>query len=606
MTNEEQQAIEQHNKALQQISREQHGHRAYAQARFDLGKNYYQLGNVEKAILTLQSIQAKDYPELYAHAQFNIGNYYQELGYSENAIQMWQHIQPSHGELYAYTQLSLGKAYQQLQQYHKAIESWQHIKYKDGKDLYINALYSIATAYIALNDIEQAILTWQNVMVYQQDDADLMATACFNLGNLYDDLKQREYAIRTWQQIPSGHALYASSQFNIGNAYMTLNQVEYAIQSWQNIQPEHGDLYQYVQQQIHAIRTAQQQQQAQNELETANQSPEHNTSEVTQTEIENLPSEQYSPASTSKQITQLEPLQQAYTLLQQQIQTLQDLLRLDIHHRIEEQVFLQIPTNEFIPQLEKTAFQLNTLQQQPNIIQHSALLEFLGLNAISSYHTLLANQGLIFIQPLQINISRENPKHIYAELHAPLLQQNLDEGIQGILSEDFILYRSIYLDPTTDYIQLAQRDKLSYYQQWAKQKSRDEIEQEWQAYQAEITEKEQKVYVLLQQLKQNVQQIFATHPHQDAIQLLNQQLSPLIALIQHAGQTPHQCHLCYITNWDNVLIQRDETSTDLFVEASIGLAKSLRAVHLPQQAQAIYPFMLNLFEGQTQRVHFLE
>lgn len=603
MTNEEQQAIEQHNKALQQISREQHGHRAYAQARFDLGKNYYQLGNVEKAILTLQSIQAKDYPELYAHAQFNIGNYYQELGYSENAIQMWQHIQPSHGELYAYTQLSLGNAYQQLQQYHKAIESWQHIKYKDGKDLYINALYSIAMAHIALNDIEQAILTWQNVMVYQQDDADLRATACFNLGNLYDDLKQREYAIRTWQQIPSQHSLYAGSQFNIGNAYMTLNQVEYAIQAWQNIQPEHGDLYQYVQQQINAIVTAQQQQQTKNELESTHQTAE-TTSEAAQPEIENLPSEQYSPTPNNQQVTQLEPLKQAYALLAQQVQDIQEILRLDIHHLIEEQVFLHIPSHQFIQYLEQPALQLKTLQQQPNIIQHSALIEFLGLNAIPSYTSMLANQGLIFIQPLQMNISRENPTDIYAELHAPLLQQNLDEGIQGILSEDFILYRSIYIDPTTDYIQLAQRDKLSYYQQWAKQKSRDEIEQEWQVYQAEITEKEQKVYRLLQQLKQNVQQIFATHPHQEAIQLLNLQLSPLIALIQQAGQTPHQCHLCYITHWDNVLIQREETSTDLFVEASIGLAKSLRAVHLPQQAQAIYPFMINLFEGQTQRVHF--
>lgn len=616
MTTEEQQTIEQHNKALLQISREQHGHRAYAQARFELGKNYYQLGDIEKAILVLQSIQARDYPELYAHAQFNIGNYYSELGHPEKAIQMWQHIQPSHGELYVHTQLSLGNAHYQLNNIEKALETWQHIKYKDGKDLYINAIDSIANTYVHLDQIEMAIELWKSLI--GQYDEDVTATAYFNLGNLYDDLKQFEYAIHAWNHVPVEHSLYASTQFNIGNAYLNLNQKEYAIHAWQNIPSQQDEIYNYAQQKIMQLQQTQQEinkntikehQISQNDTEQQLQLSHESITENQEIYVEKqIKNEDVTYTSTKKQETEVESLQQAHLQLQQHISTILRDLRIN-DNDFEQQIFLNLATQSIVDELKQPHFKLRPIQEQQNLIQNSVLLDFLAFNHLHSSSQLLNHHRFIFIKPFSFNINRHkldyksNDNLIYIGLHAPLLQQIAEKNSNQL---NIQLYRCIYIDPTTDYIELSQRDKWSFYQEWAKYKTRNEIEEYYQQYQNELMVKRQKIYQALHQLKQNMQQIYSSYPHQDTLNTLAVQISPLLSLVQHPNTSAQQeCHLCCFSTWDNPHIQTDAQSTAICVQSPTRLTASLREVYLPQNSQEIYPFMLQLFEGQTHRIQHL-
>lgn len=636
MTNEEQQAIEQQNKALQQITREQHGHRAYAQARFDLGKNYYKLGDVEKAILTLQTIQAKDYPELYAHAQFNIGNYYHELGFHENAIQMWQHVQPSHGELYAYAQLYLGNRYYELNHIEKAIESWQRVKYKDGKDVYINAVHAIANAYIHLNLFDETIELWKALIAEHPEDNDLMATAYFNLGNLYDDIKQYNDAIQAWSYIGDNHELYASSQFNIGNAYINLNRKAYAIDVWKNIKPEHGDIYHYTQGKINEtqvkisqttlnqskelVQTAMpqvepsvkatqdnavkiEQYQTAQATQPASQSATQNIEKNIEKQQDNLSNElnqlSQDPANASA-----DSKQQAYASLQAQVSTILNTLRIDENNPLEQQVFLNIANSSIIDELKQPYFKLYPVQEQHDLMKNSALLDFFAVHGLDNV-SLFNHQQMIFVKPFLFNSSATIQSHqpsIYTALHVPLLTQvaNKEKQLPHIQ-----LYRCIYFDPTTHYIALAQRDKWSFYQTLATFKPRDEIEQLYQQYQQELNVKQEQIYQSLRQLKRMMQQIYNQAPTPETLNLFAVAIAPLFSLIQYPNSVNQQCHLCCFTAWNHPQIQTTTQSTAVFVPAPTRLTASLREVHIPRDARDIYPFMLQLFEGQTHRIQHL-
>lgn len=604
MTNEELETFEQQNAKLLQITREQHGHRAYAQARFDLGKNYYQMGNVEKAILILQSIQAKDYPELYAHAQFHIGSYYYELGYHENAIQMWLHIQPSHGELYGHTQYSLGNLYFHLAQYHKAFDSWKNIKFKDGKDLYINAIFAMSSAYVALNQSEQAVLLWQSLQ--QHENEEIAMTAHYNLGNLYDDLKQHEYAIQTWSHIPNTDSLYTSAQFNIGNAYITLKQPELAIQAWQNISEEQTEIYAYVQQMIGQLQRQQNTAVSTSQQESADVVEEDTPSNDSILVDEKSRSETQLPHSTAQQLSQLEPLQQAYALLNQQVVKLQTLLQINTEDVFEQQVFFKIPANQFIAELQRPTLYLHSLNEQEKYIKNSVLMDFMAIPDLFQQQSFMMNQRLAFLKPLSLNVENtqqdnNSVESIFAGLYVPLLISNQVEH-ERVMK----LYRCVYIDPKTHYVQLAQRNKWSFYQEYSTQKTREDIEHLWQQYQQSIAQKEQQVYDVLQQLKQNVQRIIAIYPHREAINTLTALLSPLLSLMQHAkGSHRAECQWCYFTTWNDEALQREAQQTSLFVASSTSLTTSLKDVYLPSNVQAIYPFMLKLFEGQLNRLHWL-
>lgn len=65
------------NTALENNHLKNYDSKIYAQAQFNLGVAYNELGDSEKAIDAYRSVQQKDNPETYTQAQFNLDNTYE-------------------------------------------------------------------------------------------------------------------------------------------------------------------------------------------------------------------------------------------------------------------------------------------------------------------------------------------------------------------------------------------------------------------------------------------------------------------------------------------------------------------------------------------------
>ena len=163
-----------------------------------------------------------------------------------------------------------------------------------------------------------------------------------------------------------------------------------------------------------------------------------------------------------------------------------------------------------------------------------------------------------------------------------------------------ILLRCVYLEPDSNYIRLAQRDKLTFYREFSDEQ---DAQQRWEAYQREIALKTDKVQRLLTELKSSYQNItnakdkifkenFDLGTKLEA--LLDKILLPLKYLIKHSAfQEEQECRMMYITAINNPKVQMVYGQA-LYIEYETDIKDNLDKIYIAPAATQYQPYLAKL------------
>ncbi|MGP5175185.1 tetratricopeptide repeat protein [Psychrobacter immobilis] len=160
--------------------------------------------------------------------------------------------------------------------------------------------------------------------------------------------------------------------------------------------------------------------------------------------------------------------------------------------------------------------------------------------------------------------------------------------------------RCVYIDPKSGYIQLAQRNRLTFYREFSKI---NEISESWSLYQEHIREKTEEFSISLQKLKrlygdlsfekEKLKKVGIKLSHSYEI-LLDEILLPLKYLIKHSAfQEEQECRMIYITSLKDPEVKMD-FGKFLYVEYEAEVKKHLDKIYIAPAATQYQPYLAKL------------
>lgn len=160
-------------------------------------------------------------------------------------------------------------------------------------------------------------------------------------------------------------------------------------------------------------------------------------------------------------------------------------------------------------------------------------------------------------------------------------------------SEYLPLFRCIYFDKNTGFLQVAKRSRASFYQEYVGELSFPKIHDKCVEYEKDIDGLEIKLYSEIQNLKKlvfKIKEIF--NKNKDVGNLLRRTLRPLCFLFKHiAFQEEQECRIFYITEIGNSTLKADINTMAVYYPYKAKLKESLKNVYLGPALQERFTFV---------------
>ena len=168
--------------------------------------------------------------------------------------------------------------------------------------------------------------------------------------------------------------------------------------------------------------------------------------------------------------------------------------------------------------------------------------------------------------------------------------------------------RCVYLDPVSNFIQLAQRNRLTFYREFENEKIngttkiKSKAEAEWLKYTNYIKKKTKSFNKEFKELKaaykKVVKEKVAVEDSKIFLNqievLLDETLLPLKYLIKHSAfQEEQECRMVYITSLDNEKVKM-EFGKFLFVEYEADVRDNLDKIYIAPSATHYQPYLSKL------------
>ncbi|MEJ6067140.1 hypothetical protein MT378_05225 [Psychrobacter sp. 16-Bac2893] len=198
----------------------------YAQAQFNIGICLSEKLNTKEALLAWNNISRLDNPKLYARAQFNIGSNLLESSDVKGALLSWHNIEKKDNpEAYAKAQLKIGSILTEQGDYQSALLAWCNVKRSDNLEAYAKAQFKIAIFLIEVTYYQAAVSTLQLIKI--SDDIEAYVKAQFNIGDLlkgYD----LDGALKAFRNIEYDYSpiAYGKAQYAIGEILIRDNSLK--------------------------------------------------------------------------------------------------------------------------------------------------------------------------------------------------------------------------------------------------------------------------------------------------------------------------------------------------------------------------------------------
>ena len=153
--------------------------------------------------------------------------------------------------------------------------------------------------------------------------------------------------------------------------------------------------------------------------------------------------------------------------------------------------------------------------------------------------------------------------------------------------------RCIYIEPVSKYIQLAQRNRLTFYREFGDVGC---PEDKWSNYQESMVEKTKNVKASLEKLKNIYQDIKIKHKDDfnEYSDFINKTLLPLKYLIKHSAfQEEQECRMIYITSLEDPKVKMD-FGKFLYVEYDADVKTHLDKIYIAPAATQYQPYLAKL------------
>ena len=172
--------------------------------------------------------------------------------------------------------------------------------------------------------------------------------------------------------------------------------------------------------------------------------------------------------------------------------------------------------------------------------------------------------------------------------------------------------RCVYIDPTSDYIHLAQRNRLTFFREFGRESLKDisaaKAEAEWNEYKNYIKEKTNDFKKAFAELKKIYRDAIeekgslkgmSKEDIDEIDSFLEMIILPLKYLIKHSAfQEEQECRMVYITSLDDPKVQMD-FGKFLYVEYEPEVKANLDKIYIAPAATQYQPYFAKLLCGKN-------
>ena len=637
---------------LQEVTRESDGKEVYADSQFKLALTFLDKGKLIDAIEIWMNIKKSDSATMYARAQFDIGFCLNELGESNNAIEVWNNVERiDNPPSYARAQLNIGVILAVNSNFEAAISAWSNIKRSDNIEIYLQAQLNLGRALEKLNDIQGALKTWGDIS--RLENPKIYAEAQLNIGMTLYVINNLKGALSAWNNIKRKDDMdqYTSAQFNIG---LASDEKKDSLIAWNNI--EHtDDLRTYHKAQFNigksliSIDIYEHKEFKKNSLK-------HKDIDAAKVAFKNsellYPYESYCYIQICKLLLdkntrtfgrELQKFFEEVIILTKSLtldfsgKKLTDYLpeRKLAHYTSIDTINLLISNNN--KDKKPSPFRLNTISNVNDPSEGQLLDRYLNQGQEETlyltdfdekFHTFIScftfnhdslNQfrlygkknnleasgvslvfkkdffkpksffdGLSFLSTLEkadsLNISSTNTQE--------LKNENINIHIKHKVDRKPVM-RCIYIEPISGYIQLAQRNRLTFYKEF---NVNENPEEKWKAYQIEIDNKTEEACNSLNLLRDIYKDIKKNNSvnFEKSSDLIEEIILPLKYLIKHSAfQEEQECRMIYITSLKDPKVKMD-FGKFLYVEYEADVKGNLDKIYIAPAATQYQPYLAKL------------
>ena len=208
----------------------------YASAQINIGNVLKRNQDNQGALQAFYNVKREGDPIAFAHAQFNIGAILQELGDNNKAIEIWKKIIPlDDPEVHAKAQFNIGITSYNNGDKEFALAILESINHADNSNAYAKAQYVIAKILKERNSYGDALKALCSIE--QSDDPETYAHAELVINSLLDEVGNHTSSLEALSRIKhqDSSAAYSLAQWLIGSDFERNGNIDEAIKRWSNI-----------------------------------------------------------------------------------------------------------------------------------------------------------------------------------------------------------------------------------------------------------------------------------------------------------------------------------------------------------------------------------
>ena len=578
-------------------------------AQFNLGVIWDEKGEQEKAISAYEAIQQEDDPKTFAMAQFNLGVIWDEKGEQEKEIAAYESIRrEDNQEIFAHARWNLALTWQEKREWENVIAAYESIQREDNQEIFAHAQWNLALTWQEKGEQEKAMAAYESIQ--REDNQEIFAQAQWNLALTWKEKGEQEKAMAAYEAIQREDNLevFAHAQWYLAQVWERKGEREKSVNILLNIKRSDS---QHVYSKITEILL--------NGFIPKLIKEGHRAGKLVNRIFERVKFDYRHDILKfifkSKDIHLLKILDCVTEILNElKIENLaSEDFEKNIAHYTRPLIGFSLlnPTDE----QRSSKFRLSTIKGVNDPTEGTILKDFLNygkkteddlitfISCFTFNHDSLNQFRLYGKEKGQeasgISLVFERDKFFNQEVSAfnTLSHQNVsfkDEAfldnkkIDGkqeesnksnpLLVSTLPLYRCIYLESYSDdkpfYLQLAQREELTFYREDEKSKPSTR----WKKYKKQIEQIEKNVKDKLTEIKEEISTLSLDEKIREILEKI---LLPLRYLVKHSAfKEEQECRIIYIANICDNKIQMNPEQGQMYVEYEPEVKKAIHKIYL--------------------------
>lgn len=618
-------------KELQKVTREKDGGLAYAEAQTWLSNILYDHNMIKESIQVLKRIETSDSTELYNQAVYNIGITLEEKGEYHNAIKSFKLVRSDVDfELYLMSLLNIGIAYYKANNLTEAVKYLSDETFHKIPSIHAKAKYNLGVIYYINGQIKNAHNVFNKIN--RSDNPRLYAEAQYHIGLAYYDENKIEKAKIHWEKVShkDNPSVYSQAVVSLGVLNYQEGYKNRAIEVWNTVKyddnPEYFAIawYKIGENYLFEGRYS--------EAEKAFlKSSESNYSYKTSIYLKVSKLNNSSLIQGFIEIFDLIlSIVDSLTVENNKLNSIKGPERKLAHYTGTATANLLINTDD---KGLSSPFRLNTIINVNDPSEGVVLNRFLNNDEDYAYSAPDFNEQFhAFVGCFTFNHDSLNQFRLYGKennkeasgvslvfgksffqeqtfnwLSNKESDLNRTDSLNGKVNdsktqkdrvEKLPAMRCIYINPINDYLHLAQRNKLTFFNEF---EDKSEAESQWTQYQKMIQDKTKNVKnsldalkITYSGLKNVIDKIDDSKIKLEAINLIDEVLLPLQYLVKHyAFQEEQECRLIYITSLDRPEVKM-LFGKFLYVDYEPDVKNNLDKVYIAPEAKRYLPYIATL------------